>query len=140
MNIVAYNKTRHYKRLCELWAEYDWLPCPDEAMPNVGLVAETSEGCLISYLGMYLVPGKIGYVDWAISDKKQGVICGKALCKLVDTIISKAREHKCFFIYSATKTESWKRILINRGLKVAEKGADTFIMALDKHDTAFIMD
>jgi hypothetical protein len=140
MNIVEYNTERHYETMCSLWEKCGWEQCPKEALPNCGLVAESTSGEFMAYVGMYILPGKIAFIDWALAGDIHGIACGKALCKIVDKLIAKARENQCFFIYSVTKVEAWKKILMHRGLKVAEKGADTFIMALNDQDTAFISD
>jgi hypothetical protein len=140
MNIVEFNKEKHYATMERLWQECQWKPCPIEALPGIGLVAETNDNKFIAYIGMYAEPGKIGFIDWALTDKTHGIICGKALCKLVDNLIERAKTFKCHFIYSATKTEAWKKILISRGLTVAEQGADTFVMSLNNQDTSFIGD
>lgn len=140
MKIAKFYVDRHYKRMSELWTKAGWIPCPVEALPGIGIVAETDTGEFIAYLGMYMEPAKIGFIDWALSDQGHGIAAGKALCRLLDKLIQAAKDNNCHFIYSTTKIEAWKKILIYRGMKTAEQGADTFIMSLNNADTAFISD
>lgn len=140
MNIVRFDPEKHYPVMKKLWEELEWPPCPEIALPNESYVAESTTGELIAYLGMYMQPAKIGFFAWALTNRKWGAACGVALCRLVDRLVETAKENKCHFIYGAAKAPSWQRILLSKGLSVAEQGADTFIMALSGEDITFFQD
>lgn len=140
MKIVAFKKEVHYPTMIKLWQECGWEPCPLEALPRIGIVAETESGEFLAYVGMYLEIGKIGFIDWALVNKEKKVSGSKALAFLVCALFRLAKKCDCHFVYSATKVEAWKEILLKAGMKTAETGADTFVKALNNENTDFIGD
>ena len=140
IKIVPYEESRHYPATIRLWRKIGWTPCPPEVLPDDGLVAEDADGRLIAYAGIYIIPGKIGYIDWSLADPETGMIRGRALFRILDGLIELARRNRCRFVYSTTKTEAWKRLLIRAGMSLAEQGADTFILSTRHEDVSFISD
>ena len=139
MNIVKFDYS-HYGTMVKLWEHYGWKPCAFKALPRYGLVAETFDSKFIAYVGMYLEQGKIAFIDWAVVDPDRRLLAGKALLEILDKLIKHADEQGCFYIYSATKNDVWKKVLQKKGMVLAESQADTFIMSLDGSDNKFFGD
>lgn len=141
MKIVPYQKQKHYETMCRLWDRYGWLPCPQEAIPCAALVAETVDGEFIAFLAMYIEPGKIGFIDWALKDRTHDKkISDEAIKMMFDMLVETAKNSKCAFIYSITKTKSWGEKLLSYGMMTAETGATTYILSLNGTDVGFISD
>jgi len=141
MKILKYKKDRHYQTMSKLWESYGWMPCPQEAIPRASLVAETDGGEFIAFLSMYVEPGRIGFIDWALKDRKHDkALSDKALRELFSILVDVAKKSKCAFIYSMTKTKAWGDKLVSYGMQVAETEATTYILSLDGIDTSFIRD
>ena len=141
MTIVPYQKQKHYETMCRLWNNYGWMPCPQEAIPHAAFVAETCDGEFIAFLSMYIEPGKIGFIDWALKDRSlPKEECDKAFRDMFTLLIDIAKKSKCAFIYSMTKTKSWGEKLLSYGMTTAETGATTYILSLNGLDTSFISD
>lgn len=137
MRIVSFDKDRHYNDMCSWWEKHHWIPCPIDALPSVGLVAENDEGVAVAYLGMYV--DTVGFVDWAIADTDNPERT-EALSTLFDVLSQLARLKGIKYIYSFTKNGNWGNTLKSYGMSIAEQGASSYIMSLDNNDTAFISD
>lgn len=142
MNIIPYNKEQHYAALCECWRNYDSPPFPPEVLPAAGYVAEDDAGKLIAYIGIYIEAGIMGYISSTISDRNvdRGII-SDALAQLFQTVVNKANEAGCRFIYSETKNKSWADKLQSYGMLIAERDVTTFVLPLTNNtDVSFISD
>lgn len=139
--MLRYSQARHYPAMIAAWRHYGWPPCPPGGLPRYGLVAETDDGAFVAYLGMYLDDGRMGFVDWALKDPASPRDeSDRALRALFGCMVRHARESRCAFLYSMTKTVPWGKKLESYGMQVAEQNATTYIMALKGAETAFISD
>jgi hypothetical protein len=141
MLIYRYSDERHYDTLVRFWAHYGWLPCPKNALPSIGLVAETQDAIALAYIGMYMDPGRMGFIDWALRNPEiDKAITTPVLETLFKSLVKIAQVSGCAFIYSMTKNVSWGNKLISYGMKTAEVGATTYILPIAGNDVAFIQD
>ncbi len=142
MRIVAFDRDRHYGDLVRVWGKYGWLPCPAEALPRLGLVAETAGGRFIAYLGMYCEAGTIAVIDWALRDPDVPRTAWPAdqdpFRVMFERLAEAARRKRCAYVYSVTANKLWGNHLVKCGMRKAETGATTYVMALAGGDTAFI--
>ena len=139
MNIVEFNKEKHYDRMCKLWEEYGWLPCPIDALPKHGRVAEDN-GKFVAFLAIYIEQGTIAVMDWALADRSYDDT-HTALQLLFDTLVKLAKDHGCHYIYSFTKNVRWGDRLESYGMLPAERGATSYIMPIGENkETTFIGD
>ncbi len=141
MNIVEFNIERHYPTLCRYWKAYGWIPCPMDALPKHGRVAENAVGHVIAFMAAYIEDGTIAVVDWALADPNEpDDVKHLALQKLFAALVDLSRSHGCHYVYSFTKNKGWGRRMESYGMLVAEREATTYVMPLSNTDTAFIRD
>lgn len=131
MQVSLYDPKRHYPELARCWNHYGWIPCPAEALPRWGVVAETDDGRFIAYMGMYVDQGTVAFVDWAVrSPDVPKEEADEALKTLFTAAARHARFQACHYLYSFTKNRKWGAKMRDFGMALAEEGADSYIMAL----------
>jgi len=142
MKIVEFNKDRHYGKMCSFWKEYGWVPCPINALPKNGRVAETDKGKFIAFMAIYIEPGTIAIIDWALANPSiDSEESQPALRLIFYELIELAKCQGCHYIYSFTKNRIWGNRLQSYGMIAAERGATSYVLPLDgDEDVSFISD
>lgn len=136
MNIATFDN-RHYPKMCEVWSSYGWEPCPLDALPRIGLVAEVS-GEFVAYMGLYCSNDNIGQIGWPLADKQRGER-KKALEMLFSELCKIATRNKCNYIYSVASSKKWGSTLMSYGMSIAEKDMVSYVLPLGENkDIAFI--
>lgn len=141
MNLIKFNKEKHYPSLVAVWNFYGWRPCPVSFLPKTGLVAETEDGKFIAALFMYIEPGSVAMVSWAAASPAQPPMTRKeALDKLFAALKEIAFENRCTFIYGATAVKRYMDIMEGWGMLPVEKEMQSFILPLCNEGIDFLKD
>lgn len=137
--IIRKYRNTDYAALSTAWGKHGWIPCPQNMLPDLGLVAYGGR-TFLAYLGMY-TSRRGGFIDWAVRNPiADRDTAGTAIDTMFKMLVSDAKKRGCQFIYSVTKVESWKKRLVSYGMSAAEEGVTSFVMTLHGEDTAFISD
>lgn len=141
---TRYVPADHYDEVVRIWKVRGWLPCPQEYLPDDGFVAVSVENnSIMAALFVYIVPGKVGWVDWAVADpgvsRELRALLLPGLFRLCEMT---ARNAGATFLYATTKVSRFAALLTDEGMQIAERETMTFCKPLlrTEEDMAFISD
>lgn len=141
MRIVPFSKEQHYPIMIKAWKGHGWLPCPIEALPKTGYVAE-EDGKFICYAGMYNIDeGTTCMLEWAVKDPDiSKELSDEGFHKIFTQLVWLAKQRGCSFVYAFTKSKAWASILESLGMVIAERGAVSYMLPLNGVDSTFMVE
>jgi hypothetical protein len=141
MNLVKFDKEKHYPALEAIWEFHGWQSCPATFLPKTGLAAEQEDGQFIAALFMYMEFGSVAMVSWAAaSPAVPAMTRKKALDTLFEALKKIALENRCTFIYGVTAVERYMNIMESWGMFPVEKNMQSFILPLYNDGIEFLKD
>lgn len=141
MILKPFDKNRHYPKLAAVWKHHDCLPCPLSFLPKTGYVMERPDGTFIAALFIYIDPGSVAFVTWAVGaidalpDEKT-----EAFASLFRALKERAIACKCTFIYSVTPTPAYMKRLESWGMFPVETNMSSYVMPLHDETVDFLKD
>jgi hypothetical protein len=141
MNLVKFDKEKHYPAIEAIWKFHDWQSCPVAFLPKTGLVAEQEDGTFVAALFMYIESGSVAMVSWAAASPTVPVMARKrALDALFAALKETALKNGCTFIYGVTAVERYMDIMESWSMIPVEKNMQSFILPLCNERIDFLKD